>query len=84
MGDLPESCGVGSHRGACISAELRRGAVESRAAHQILTRDYQGEKWICLACFSNREAVVDWKMQQKKSSWVKKEEKKVQSNGPHS
>ena len=36
----------------------------------------QGEKWICLACFSNMEAVVDWKMQQKKSSCVWRKKKK--------
>lgn len=51
MGDLPEFCGVGSHRGACISAELRGGAVESRAAHQILTRDYPGREADLLGLF---------------------------------
>ena len=44
MGGLPEFCGVGFHRGACISAELRGGAAESWAAHQILARDDPRER----------------------------------------
>lgn len=67
MGDLPESCGVGSHHGACISAELRgEGLWRAGQLTRSLPEAHPGKR-ICLACFSNREAVVDWKMQQKKS-----------------
>lgn len=49
--DLLEFFGVGSHHGACMSAELRGGTVGSWAAHQILTQDYPGREVDLLGLF---------------------------------